>query len=442
MAEPDPSKINQFHEVENLFQAIVSIKEERQRAAFLEKETEGNPQLRKKVVDRWVNQRKLSPPRTQTPYIPKSDLLIAGPGAGDQGKYLKDGKYILIDPIGEGGMGSVYLAKQTRPINRLVAVKFLKPDHDKSSHVHRFDFEMKAMALMSHPNIVKVYDAGTSEKGHPFFVMEYCSGKAITKFCDAKKYDVKQRLELFVCACRAIQHAHDKGVIHRDIKPDNVLVELREDFPTLMVIDFGLAKTTDSPLLERHQFTRYGSVMGTINYMSPEQATLDPRAIDARTDIYSLGSLLYELMTGLTILETQVDLNSHTDEILHSIRTSPIIAPSAAIASVVALYDIPANRSTKRRGLINSLQGELDAIILKSVEQDRAKRYQSPMSLARDIMQYLNGEPVVACEREPGYRIKLFLKKNQKRIVILAILIVPIIVLILLNQLDVLYFIF
>ncbi len=407
--------------VQDLYQSILLMNDENQRVCFLEKETAGQPELRRRVVQLWVA-KQTKPDSKQVKKIdPFSQPPSQGPGGGQDGKYIQGGKYILIDPIGEGGMGSVYLAKQTRPLQRLVAIKFIKTKNDVRVPLERFDAEWRAMALMEHPNITRIYDAGTTEKGHPFFVMEYFRGKPITKFCDSHRLDLEQRLELFLPICLAIQHAHDKGIIHRDIKPSNILVAFSEDQPLAKVIDFGLAKSISSPILDRRQLTTAGAVIGTFEYMSPEQASLDPDKIDERSDIYALGVVLYELLAGINPLNTKIDLKSKTEEILKSILHDAPLCPSKALARLTYLGDIPIDRKCRPTSFIPRFRGELDAIVMKAIDLNPDNRYQSPGALAREIRHFLRGEPVEILEDHLFYRLRKSAWRHRALYVALAV---------------------
>lgn len=405
--------------VQELYQAILLLNDEKQRVAFLEKETAGNPELRRKVVNLWVKKKdKPTAPMAKPDFFADNSI---GPGSGSDGKYIQGGKYILVDSIGEGGMGSVYLAKQTRPLQRLVAIKFIKPETGMQATQARFDSEWRSMAIMEHPNIARIYDAGTSEKGAPFFVMEYFQGKPITRFCDLNRFTLRQRLELFVTVCRAIQHAHDKGIIHRDIKPSNILVAMQEDTPVPKVIDFGLAKSLSSRVVERKRLTNMGAVLGTFEYMSPEQAGPDPEKVDERSDVYSLGVLLYELMTGINPLNTKIDLNSKTGEILRAIRTETTLSPSGALSRIKYLGEIPNSRKSKAVKLVSTIKGELDAIIMKAIDGNPENRYQTPLALARDILHYLHDEPVEVFEASPFYPVMRFVRKNWYGVIVTVV---------------------
>jgi eukaryotic-like serine/threonine-protein kinase len=323
------------------------------------------------------------------------------------------GRYKLIEEIGEGGMGAVWMARQTEPVKRFVAVKLIKAGMDSRAVLARFEAERQALALMDHPNIAKVYDAGTTPDGRPFFVMELVKGVPITKFCDDKRLTLCERLELFVPVCQAIQHAHQKGIIHRDIKPSNVLVALFDDKPVPKVIDFGVAKATGQQLTEKTFATGFGAVVGTPEYMSPEQASFNNLDIDTRSDVYALGVLLYELLAGSPPFSQRDLKKAGLLEILRVVREVEPPRPSTKLSTADALPTLSANRGTEPAKLTRSLRGELDWIVMKSLEKDRARRYDSANSFAADVQRYLASEPVLAVPPSSGYRLRKFVKRNR-----------------------------
>ncbi len=327
------------------------------------------------------------------------------------------GKYKLIEEIGEGGMGSVYMAQQTEPVKRAVAVKVIKAGMDSKAVLARFGAERQALALMDHPNIAKVLDAGTTESGRPFFVMELVKGVTITQYCDERKLTPRQRLELFVPVCLAIQHAHQKGVIHRDIKPSNVLVALYDDRPVPKVIDFGVAKAAGQVLTDRTLMTGFGALVGTPEYMSPEQANLNNLDIDTRSDVYSLGVLLYELLTGSTPVDRKSLGMAGMLEILRIVREVEAPRPSAKLSTIDTLASVAACRGTEPAKLSKLMKGELDWVLLKALEKDRSRRYETANALSRDIQRYLADEVVEARPPSTGYRLKKFVRRNKGQVI-------------------------
>ncbi|HEV3167146.1 MAG TPA: serine/threonine-protein kinase, partial [Isosphaeraceae bacterium] len=316
--------------------------------------------------------------------------------------------------IGEGGMGTVYMAEQEKPVRRRVALKIIKPGMDTKQVVARFEAERQALALMDHQNIARVIDAGTTESGRPYFVMELVHGSPLTRYCDQAQLTARERLMLFVPVCQAIQHAHQKGIIHRDVKPSNVLVTLYDGKPVPKVIDFGVAKATAERLTERTMFTHYGSAVGTLEYMSPEQAEMSALGVDTRSDIYSLGVLLYELLTGSTPLARATLREAGYTEILRRIKEEEPPKPSTRLLeSRDALASISAQRQTEPAKLTRLLRGELDWIVMKALEKDRTRRYETASAFARDIERYLAGDPVEAGPPSATYRLRKLARKHR-----------------------------
>jgi serine/threonine protein kinase/tetratricopeptide (TPR) repeat protein len=323
------------------------------------------------------------------------------------------GPYKLLQQIGEGGMGAVYMAEQSAPVQRKVALKVIKPGLDSRQVIARFEAERQALALMDHPNIARVLDAGATAPGRPYFVMELVKGVPITRYCDEHRLTLQQRLELFVPVCQAVQHAHQKGVIHRDLKPSNVLVAEYDDRPVAKVIDFGVAKATGPKLTERTLFTEFGQVVGTLEYMSPEQAKLNALDIDTRSDIYALGVLAYELLTGTTPFDARRLRQAAFDEVLRIIREEEPPRPSTRLSTTEELPSIAANRGLEPKKLSGVVRGELDWMVMRCLEKDRNRRYETAGGLARDIERYLADEPVQACPPSAGYRLRKFARRHR-----------------------------
>ncbi len=321
------------------------------------------------------------------------------------------GRYTLAEVIGEGGMGSVYLAEQSEPVKRRVALKLIKTGMDSKGVLARFDAERQALALMDHPNIARIYDGGVTPAGQPFFVMELVQGVPLTEYCDAKRLTVDARLQLFVAVCQAVQHAHQKGIIHRDLKPGNVLVTEVDGRPTPKVIDFGVAKATEVKLTEM-SFSDVGAVVGTPTYMSPEQADPSSMDIDTRTDVYALGVMLYELLTGSPPIDARQFKRGAILEMLRMVREVEPPRPSTRLSEANARPNVAANRNIDPAKLAKLLQGELDWVVMKALEKDRTRRYETANAFARDLQRYLADEVVEARPPSRGYRMKKFVKRN------------------------------
>jgi serine/threonine protein kinase/formylglycine-generating enzyme required for sulfatase activity len=333
------------------------------------------------------------------------------------------GPYKLLEQIGQGGFGLVFVAEQQQPVRRKVALKVIKPGMDTRDVIARFEAERQALALMDHPNIARVLDAGATESGRPYFVMEMVRGISITEFCDKNKLTPRERLELFVSVCHAVQHAHQKGIIHRDIKPSNVLVTLHDSKPLVKVIDFGVAKALYQPLTDKTIYTRLAQIIGTPLYMSPEQAEMSGLDIDTRSDIYSLGVLLYELLTGTTPFDRKRLAKAAYDEVIRIIRDEEPPKPSTRLSqSTESLPTIAAQRKTDPARLSKMFRGDLDWITMKALEKDRARRYETASGLAHDVQRYLADEVVEARPPSVSYRVRKFARRNRGLVVAVSLI--------------------
>jgi serine/threonine protein kinase len=399
--------MTQMSPAEAVFFAALDRKPE-ERAAYLDQACAGDADLRARV------ERLLAAHPNVGGFLEPASTDAHEPAAPTEGVgAVVAGKYKLVEAIGEGGMGSVFMAQQTEPVKRTVAVKVIKAGMDSRAVLARFDAERQAFAMMDHPNIARVLDAGATGSGRPFFVMELVKGVPITRFCDERRLTPRQRLELFVPVCQAIQHAHQKGVIHRDIKPSNVLVAMYDDKAVPKVIDFGVAKATGPQLTDHTLVTGFGAVVGTPEYMSPEQASFNQMDIDTRSDVYALGVLLYELLTGTTPVDRKSLGQAALLEILRIVREVEPQRPSTKLSSSDALPGIAANRNVEPARLARLMRGELDWIVMRALEKDRARRYDTANGLARDVQRYLADEPVEARPPSAGYRLGKLLKRNR-----------------------------
>jgi serine/threonine protein kinase len=388
-----------------------------ERAAFLDRACAGDPALRARI-ERLLQRHQQADSFLEGPAEgpERTGLFTPAPDAGaapSEGPGTVIGPYKLVQEIGEGGMGTVYMAQQIEPVRRLVALKLIKPGMDSRQVIARFEAERQALALMDHPNIAKVLDAGATATGRTYFVMELVKGVPITKYCDERRLTPKGRLELFIPVCQAIQHAHQKGIIHRDLKPSNVLVALYDGKPVPKVIDFGIAKATGQQLTEHTLVTGFGAVVGTLEYMSPEQAELNQLDIDTRSDIYALGVLLYELLTGTTPLEKKRLKEAAMLEVLRLIREEEPPRPSTRLSTTDELPSVAANRGLEPKKLSGLVKGELDWIVMKCLEKDRNRRYDTANGLAQDIQRFLADEAVQACPPSAWYRLRKFTLRNK-----------------------------
>jgi eukaryotic-like serine/threonine-protein kinase len=394
------------------------------RSAYLDEACAGVPNLRERVEAllraHGKSERFLEPDKAADDVEPPARLpapveeeATASFGDPTEGLDATIGPYRLLQVIGEGGMGTVYLAEQSEPVRRRVALKVVKAGMDTRQVLARFGAERQALAMMEHPNIARVLDAGATPNGRPYFAMELVKGVPITKFCDERKLTPRERLELFMPVCRAVQHAHQKGVIHRDLKPSNVLVALYDDKPVPKVIDFGIAKAAGTKRTEQTIFTEFGAIIGTLEYMSPEQAQLNQLDIDTRSDVYSLGVLLYELLTGTTPMDRKALGKAALLDMLKLIREAETPRPSLRLSTADGLPSIAANRGLEPKKLSGLVCGDLDWIVMKALEKDRSRRYETASALARDLERHLNNEDVEACPPSAAYRLSKFARRHR-----------------------------
>jgi eukaryotic-like serine/threonine-protein kinase len=392
---------------EALFHAARRISARDARDLFLEQACAGNSPLAERVRALL----EMHEQESEVAEAPQRRTVDFEPIAERAGSRV--GPYRLMEQIGEGGFGLVFVAEQQEPVKRKVALKVIKPGMDTRQIIARFEAERQALALMDHPNIARVLDAGSTESGRPYFVMELVRGIPITEYCDQNQLTPRERLELFVTVCQAVQHAHQKGIIHRDIKPSNVLVGSHDGKPMAKVIDFGVAKAISQDLTQHTLYTNFAQMIGTPLYMSPEQAEMSVLDIDTRSDIYSLGVLLYELLTGSTPFDRKRFAKAAYDEIRRLIREEEPPRPSTRVSTSDSLPSIAAQRHTEPAKLSKLIRGDLDWITMKALEKDRTRRYETANGLAREIERYLHDEPVEACPPTAGYRLRKFARKHR-----------------------------
>jgi eukaryotic-like serine/threonine-protein kinase len=395
--------------VDDIYLAALERESGEARSSYLDEACAGNPELRRRV-ERLLQAHASIGSFLEAP-AQEIRATLDQPVTEAPGAVI--GPFKLLEHIGEGGMGTVWMAEQKEPIQRRVAIKVIKAGMDSKQVLARFEAERQALALMDHPNIARVLDAGTTEAGRPYFVMELVKGTPITNYCDDKHLSVRERLELFGDVCRAVQHAHQKGIIHRDLKPTNILIAPFDGKPVVKVIDFGVAKATGQRLTDATLFTGFGAVVGTPEYMSPEQAETNNRDIDTRSDIYSLGVLLYELLTGSTPLTKKRVKEAAILEVLRVIREEEPPRPSTRLSSTEELASISAQRRTEPAKLTKLVRGELDWIVMKALEKDRNRRYETANGFVADVQRHLNNETVQACPPSAWYRYRKLARRHQ-----------------------------
>jgi eukaryotic-like serine/threonine-protein kinase len=402
--------------IQEIFARALVKKSPADREKYLAEACRGDPELRREIESLLRAGEQAGNFLGQTVRVPAADFVTERTGT-------MIGRYKLLQKIGEGGFGAVYMAEQTEPVQRKVAVKIIKAGMDTREVIARFEAERQALALMDHPNIARVLDAGATEAGRPYFVMELVNGIPITEYCDRGQLSTADRLHLFIKVCHAVQHAHQKGIIHRDLKPNNVLVTLHDGEPVPKVIDFGIAKALGQKLTEKTLFTAFQHMIGTPAYMSPEQAELSGLDIDTRADIYSLGVLLYELLTGETPFDTDTWRQAALDEIRRIIRETEPPKPSTRLQTLGnKLAEVARRRQTEPMALKRSVRGDLDWIVMKALEKDRRRRYETPDAFAGDVARHLGNEPVLASSPSVPYLLGKFARRHKAGLAVSATL--------------------
>jgi hypothetical protein len=418
-----------LHGEEDLFVAARELSDPDGRRQFLDRACSGDASLRARIEELLaaesdaeqffadsVPSMSIPGPGISSSWSASSLSGVLPPSTpGEESVGTRIGRYKLVQKIGEGGCGVVFMAEQEEPVRRRVALKIIKLGMESRSVIARFEAERQALAMMDHPNIARVFDAGATDQGSPYFVMELVRGVRITKYCDKNRLTIRQRLDLFIQICHAIQHAHQKGIVHRDIKPSNIMVSLHDGLPVPKVIDFGISKATDARLTDRISFTAYAQLMGTPDYMSPEQAEMSGLDIDTRSDIYSLGVLLYELLTGKTPFDTKDLLGAGIDDFRKTLRERAPPRPSERLLSIgreeaVAVADC---RRADASRLHLLLRDDLDWVVMKALEKDHRRRYETANGLAMDIQRHLSCEPVTAHPPSRLYQFRKLVRRNR-----------------------------
>jgi WD40 repeat protein len=409
---------DQEHRLEEIFSAARELPA-LERTTFLDRACGGDAELRRQADSLLAAHEQAGPFLQPTVVLPTSSAPVEKPGD-------HIGRYKLLEQIGEGGFGVVWMAEQEEPVRRRVALKIIKLGMDTKEVVARFEAERQALAMMDHPHIASVFDGGATDTGRPYFVMELVKGVPITNYCDVNQLSTRERLDLFMQVCHAVQHAHQKGVIHRDLKPSNILVTVKDDRPVPKVIDFGVAKATQARLTEKTLFTRFQQWIGTPAYMSPEQAGLGSLDVDTRSDIYSLGVLLYELLTGRTPFDTQKLLAAGYDAVMRTIREEEPPKPSTRLSTLAKeeLGTVAAQRGAEPAKLGRLVRGDLDWIVMKALEKDRTRRYETASGLAADLQRHLGDEPVTAMAPALGYQLLKFARRHRAALATVCALLV------------------
>jgi hypothetical protein len=402
---------------EELFAGAMKIADAEARREYLDRACGGDTALRMEVESLLRAHVAAGDFLGRTVVLPQLEVVTEKPGT-------RIGRYKLLEKIGEGGFGVVWMAEQEEPVRRRVALKIIKLGMDTKEVVARFEAERQALAMMEHPNIASVFDGGATDTGRPYFVMELVKGVPITEYCDVNKLSTRERLELFMQVCHAVQHAHQKGVIHRDLKPNNILVTVKDDQPVPKVIDFGVAKATQMRLTEKTMFTRLNLCIGTPAYMSPEQAGLGSLDVDTRSDVYSLGVLLYELLTGRPPFDTQKLFENGYDAVMRTIREEEPPKPSTRLSALnrEELSTVSAKRRAEPAKLNRLVHGDLDWIAMKALEKDRRRRYETPDAFAGDVARHLSNEPVLASSPSVPYLVGKYARRHKAGLCVAAAL--------------------